>query len=288
MLGSRGTLSPMLHANQFLSQLQNADGGWGYRKGGMSYVEPTAAVILALSDENARNRARNFLSANQHADGGWGIGAIDNESGWMTAWAVLALADSSEVVARGVEWLRVTQGLVITDESSRAQIQSLHEIDSALPAWPWQPGDGAWVHPTALAMLALCKTGRRNDQRVRQGVAYLYNRAIKTGGWNVGNPVMLGKVIPATIQDTAIALLALRAADEDARQEQIVQAFDFLKRAMTRSKIPSELAWSIWAMREWDMETGELLARLNNLQLTDGSWQGNPFVTAIAIIASTS
>jgi hypothetical protein len=287
MLGWRGTLLPMLNANQFLLQAQNADGGWGYRKGGMSYVEPTAAVILAVSDENARNRARNFLLSNQHADGGWGIGAIDNESGWMTAWAVLALADSSEVVARGIEWLRVTQGLVITDESSRAQIQSLHEIDSALPAWPWQPGDGSWVHPTALAMLAMCKTGRRNDQRVRQGVAYLYNRAVQAGGWNVGNPAMLGKAIPATIHDTAIALLALRAAGEDAHQEQIARAFDFLKRSMPCSKISSELAWSIWAMREWGMETGDWLAQLNNLQLADASWQGNPFVTAIAILAST-
>ncbi|MCI0474894.1 MAG: hypothetical protein L0Y55_01485, partial [Anaerolineales bacterium] len=86
----------MPNATEFLLRAQNADGGWGYRARGMSYVEPTAAVLLALTDQNARARGRDFLLSLQRADGGWGIAALDPESGWMTAWAILALADFPE------------------------------------------------------------------------------------------------------------------------------------------------------------------------------------------------
>lgn len=278
----------MLDPKDFLLQSQNMDGGWGYRKGGMSFVEPTAAVMLALRDDSARNRARNFLLSMQHADGGWGIGTVDHESGWMTAWAILGLNDPSDAVLRGVDWLRATQGFQIADEKNRAQIQSIYKIDSALRAWSWQPGDASWVHPTALAILALCAIGKRDDDRVREGVSYLYDRALKSGGWNVGNPEMLGKTIPATIQDTAVALLALHAVGENANQPRIVQAFDFLKNAIDKAQTPSELAYGIWAMRRfaWRLEIRDWVARLNSLQLADGSWQGNPFITAIAVIAN--
>ena len=113
----------MPNASDFLLHAQNADGGWGYRLNGMSYVEPTAAVLLALIDPTARARGRDFLLSLQHADGGWGIAALDSESGWMTAWAIIALADFPEaraVVARGAQWLLATEGQRI-NRSRRAQ-----------------------------------------------------------------------------------------------------------------------------------------------------------------------
>ena len=50
----------------FLLRAHNIDGGWGYRVRGMSYVEPTAAVLFAVSEETARTRARDFLLSLQH------------------------------------------------------------------------------------------------------------------------------------------------------------------------------------------------------------------------------
>src|SRR5207342_826697 len=86
----------MSRALDFLLASQNADGGWGYKRQGMSFVEPTAAVICTLSlDASAQaevQRARAYLKGIQRPDGGWGIAAVDEESGWMTAWAVWALA----------------------------------------------------------------------------------------------------------------------------------------------------------------------------------------------------
>jgi len=235
----------MPNATDFLVQAQNTDGGWGYRVSGrmrspstndleendrggermrgMSYVEPTAAVLRALTDPTARARGRDFLLSLQHADGGWGIAALDSESGWMTAWAIIALCafpQAREAVARGVQWLLATEGLRVTDPDARRLVLEVDQIDSALSAWPWQRGDAAWVHPTALAMLALAAAGEREHARARAGVQYLYDRACPEGGWNIGNPWMLGKKIPATIQDTAVALLALRAVgvSSDVRQ----------------------------------------------------------------------
>ena len=279
----------MSGATKFLLRSQNADGGWGYRARGVSYVEPTAAAMLAVTNDDARGRARDFLLSIQHADGGWGIAAIDDESGWMTAWAVLALAafpDTRDAVARGAQWLIDTEGLRVTDAASRAIIYQRLQIDSTLRGWPWQPGDAAWVQPTALAMLALCASGKSNAARVSDGIVYLFDRAVAGGGWNIGNPEMLGKIVPATVQDTAVVLRALRAVGISAEDKRVAQAIQFLRDQIARVKTPAELAWGIVALRDWSIETGDALARLSALQNADGSWQANPFIAAVAEMAS--
>ncbi len=280
----------MERALQFLVESQNSDGGWGYRVRGMSFVEPTAAVLLALGDSgetNVTNRAREFLLSLQHPDGGWGIAGIDSESGWMTAWALIALANylpAGKAVARGVTWLIGTNNLLVTDPGLRDKVQKAFQIDSTLRGWPWQPGDAAWVHPTALSILALVAAGKREDTRVRQGIDYLFDRAVSSGGWNIGNPWMIDKPIPATIQDTSIALLALRAAGT-VDKSRLAPAILFLRDALARTKTPPELAWGIYALRTWDEDARDDIARLNAQQSPDSSWNGNPFTTAIAMLA---
>ena len=278
----------MLNATDFLVHAQNHDGGWGYRLNGMSYVEPTAAVLLALTDPTARARGRDLLLALQHADGGWGIAALDAESGWMTALAVRALAEFPEaraVVTRGVQWLLAAEGNRVTEPNARRITQEMYTMDSTLRAWSWQPGDAAWVHPTALAMLALVAAGERDHARVREGVHYLYNRACPEGGWNSGNPWMLDKKIPATVQDTAVALLALRAANVSSDAWQVTKAIEYLQRAVARAQTPAELAWGTYALRDRKVDTSGAIARLNARQSADGGWSGNPFYTATALLA---
>ena len=291
----------MVKAAEFLVRSQNADGGWGYRVGGMSYVEPTAAVLLALERYGDRSlpnaRGRDFLLSLQHADGGWGIGAIDAESGWMTAWAVMALAtlpDTQAAIKRGVGWLLATEGTRVTDPAAREQIRQSFQMDSALRGWPWQSRDGAWVHPTALALLALVAAGERDHARVQNGVEYLLDRAVSSGGWNVGNPQMLAKPIPATIQDTAIALCALDAvapkggfSRKTTADSQIAKAIQFLQTVIAQAKTPAALAWGIYALRVWNVQVEDALVRLNGLQSADGSWQANPFITAIVMLATS-
>ncbi len=288
----RGTLKPMSNPETFLLQSQNADGGWGYRVGGTSFVEPTAAVLLALRGRNdaAESRARAWLLSLQRTDGGWGIAVADDESGWMTAWAVRALADfapARDAVARGAQWLTAQAGLRVDDPAALAQARELFQIDAAIVGWGWQPGDASWVHPTALAILALAAAGQSDHARVREGVRYLYDRAVSSGGWNIGNPRMLDKPIPATIQDTAVALLALRAASVTSDAWQVAKGIEYLCDAVARAQTCAELAWGILALRAWSADVGDALARLDALQRADGSWEGNPFVTAIAAQSQT-
>ncbi len=265
----------------------------------MSYVEPTAAVLLALREPGAvpaRNRARDFLLTLQLKDGGWGIAAMDDESGWMTAWAVRALADPSPVsgqgfpdaraaMERGARWLIQTSGIVVTDAKARARIRELYRMDSALRGFPWQVGDAAWVHPTALAILALVAANLLEHARTREGVAYLLDRALESGGWNIGNPQMIDKPIPATVQDTAVALIALRAAGVGSDDARVARGLQFLRETVTEAKTTAELAWGAWAIGSWRLEVGSWIGRLTSLQRVDGSWEGNPFYTAIALLA---
>ncbi len=279
-----------MNATDFLLQSQNADGGWGYRVGArsVSYVEPTAAVLLALSDANARARGRDFLLSMQHADGGWGIASMDSESGWMTAWAVRVLVPFPfhiDNLMRGVNWLLANEGLRLTDAAQRATIRATYKIDSTLRGWPWQKGDASWVHPTALAILALALAGQNDLSRVREGVDYLLDRAVPSGGWNVGNPWMLDKPMPATIQDTSVVLLALRAVDQSIDAPRIASAMRFLRDAVARAQTSAELAWGIYALKSWQVDVRDALVRLNALQKPNGSWNDNPFITAIAIIS---
>lgn len=289
-LRARVTLALMDRALQFLVESQNSDGGWGYRLRGMSYVEPTAAALLALHESAetiVTNRAHDFLLSLQHSDGGWGIAAIDSESGWMTAWALIALADYAEArdaVARGAAWLVGTFGLQVTDPGLRDGVRKVFHIDSTLRGWPWLPGDAAWVHPTALSILALVAAGKRDEARVRDGIDYLFDRAVSAGGWNIGNPWMIDKPIPSTIQDTAIALRAIKAAGVD-DQTRTAPAILGLRDALSRAKTAAELAWGIYALRDWGEETNNWRTLLNSLQSSDGSWNSNPLITAIAMLA---
>lgn len=288
---ARATLRRMANAfaKTFLLESQNADGGWGYRAGGISYVEPTAVVMLALADRNAepaRLRALGLVLSLQHADGGWGIAAVDPESGWMTAYAVYALAafqDARAALARGVDWLVRTEGLSIAEPTARENVRSMYHMDAALRGWPWQPGDAGWVHPTALAIIALIATGNGNHPRVQAGVEFLLDRAVASGGWNIGNPEMLGKPVPPTPQDTAVALIALNRSRVSPADPRVQGGLRFLADVATRSGSPADLAWAIDGLHHWNVDVNSVCARLADLQLADGSWQGNPLTTAIAM-----
>ena len=117
------------------------------------------------------------------------------------------------------------------------------------------------MHPTALAILALVAAGQRDHARVPDGVRYLFDRAVPGGGWNIGNPWMLDKQIPATIQDTAITLLALRAVDQSTSEPRIASAIQFLRDAVAHAQTPSELAWGAYALKSWQVEMNDAITR---------------------------
>lgn len=272
----------------FFITSQNSDGGWGYKIGGMSYVEPTAAVLLAIAGKSstaaAGSRGVDFLISLQQGDGGWGIAAIDDESGWMTAWAVWALArDNKAAAERGAEWLLKTAGRGVTDPAEVAQVRQVFDMDATLSGWPWQVGDASWVFPSALSLMALNVTGHSAHPRAKEGILYLLDRAVPSGGWNIGNPFMVTGSPPATFANTCLSLISLGGFS--VRADAVEKGYRWLANELSKFPSPTELAWAVWANHSGDRDSGASAQRLGALQLPDGSWDKNPFTTALATLA---
>ncbi len=274
----------------FLAASQNSDGGWGYGRGQASNVEAVAAVALATGNDPALEQPRQaafaWLTRAQNRDGGWGFAGDDPQSGWMTAWAVLALARTSEpteTVARGAQWLLRSEAIDASAAKSSEEIQrtkSLHGMDLTLRAWSWLPGQASFVEPTAMALWALASVAPSSAIRSRmdQAVRYLVDRRCLPAGWNVGNPMMFSRAFPPRACPTAWTLLALkRAAPEAIRAADS----DALRSDMHLDGGVLALAWGLLALRALGQEDLQARARLVSLQSADGSWAGSPHHTAI-------
>ncbi|WP_297715128.1 prenyltransferase/squalene oxidase repeat-containing protein [Thermoflexus sp.] len=280
----------IVSAYRFLENAQNPDGGWGYRPGGRSTVEPTGAALLALADlpeSPALAPARLWLERAQHPDGGWGIHLEDPESHWCTAWGVLALLRLDPVAPpalRGVRWLLQASAIRIQADELTAEVRRIFGIDPTLRGWPWRPGEASWVEPTALALLALHVASAAADHRdrIEEAIRYLVDRRCQGGGWNFGNPFMLGAYLPPRPHPTAWALLALQALAPDAIRPEDIEA---LRSEMHRDGGALALALGIMALQAFGVEDPIARERLEMLQQPDGSWEGNPYVTALALRA---
>ncbi len=274
----------MARALDFILTSQNADGGWGYKPGGMSYVEPTAAVLLALESlgqntSAAYTRGRDLLLKLQRPDGGWSIAALDPDSGWMTAWAIWALAHANQAAAtRGAEWLVRVDSLHATNPADVAGIKQALKIDGSLMGLPWQPGDAGWVFPTALGLVALHALGYDQHPRVQDCIKFLLDRAIPSGGWNIGNPFVGTAPLPPTVINTSLVLIGLGGFRISS--EIVDKGHAWLVQRVAQARTAAELAWGAWALPDPILRT-----RLQALHRADGSWDSNPLTTAIALLA---
>src|SRR6202040_813902 len=67
------------------------------------------------------------------------------------------------------------------------------ERNISLKAWPWKPGNSAWVEPTVHALVALKQasaqlSSRELRSRVQTGEEQLMDVRSRDGGWNYGSP----------------------------------------------------------------------------------------------------
>jgi hypothetical protein len=245
--------------------------------------------MLALRDVAPAtvSAAALWLARLQHGDGGWGMSADDSESGWHTAWAVLALAAGGDPLQldRGQDWLTGVSVVSSSGLEVRAEMEKLLAIDFSVRGLPWLPDQASWVEPTALGILALATTPRcdMSAARVAEATQYLLDRRCRAGGWNFGNPVMLGADLPARAHPTALALLALaRAAPEGVEPADLTT----LRAQMELDGGALALASGLLALRALGAEEGGTEIALADQQAQDGSWNGNSYHTAIALLAA--
>ena len=207
-------------ANELISA-SNPGGGWSYYPGKASRLEPTTWSLLAL----ARNRTvpsafdpsrhRDFLAGCQRPDGwvventSWPVNVAFNA---LVAFVWLTrpeLADHNRVDPL-VNALVRSKGVQVPPSPSLAQ-------DNSLQGWSWNLDTFSWVEPTAWGVLALKKavrSGVLNEAsaapRIQEGERLLIDRCCRGGGWNFGNPNVLGNDLYPHAPTTAIALLALQ------------------------------------------------------------------------------
>jgi hypothetical protein len=212
----------------FLLGAQNEDGGWGHRSGLASCTEPTSWAALALANlidaeqtQLACARAEKFLRSTQLMDGSWPAVPGQNTGCWVTSPACLALyvlGGPETGVASATAWICRTWPAEggfwwrFLTWVNRRPLETA--LDYSLRGWNWTPGTSSWVEPTSYALILLNRLPpnlqpRRAWRRVSLGERMLLNRAVPTGGWNCGDPLVYGVMGVPRVGPTVWALLAL-------------------------------------------------------------------------------
>ena len=186
----------------------------GYLSDGGASTEPTAlacAALAAVGELEASWRAAEWLCQRQQADGALGISADQDAPRWPTSLAVLAWMALHRKTgeARLIDAARhAIRGMLAIEGKTSDRIEEVGH-DTTLIGWPWVAGTHSWVEPTALAVMALKRTGHADHPRTLEAVKILTDRQFPTGGCNYGNTYILGQELEPHVQPTSVALVAL-------------------------------------------------------------------------------
>ena len=202
-------------ARRELQAMRRPRGNWGYKVGGTPAVEPSVLAALALMATDVEEiAARDFASARatadwiasvQHRDGSLPVCEDIGSPGWTTPHALLlwhAVPGFEEASRAARAWLLGLQGKTLPREE---KIAGVIGHDATAHGWPWVENTHSWVEPTALATLALCRLGLKDHGRVKAGIALILDRSLSSGGWNYGNPAVLGRDLRAQPGPSGIA-----------------------------------------------------------------------------------
>lgn len=145
---------------------------------------------------------------------------------WLMLPAVLG---EGELSRAALAWILAFRSEPVTD---------MEGFDATLPGWSWAPGTAAWVEPTSWAMLSLARMGAERS-RQEAGRRLLLDRQGKDGGWNYGNPRVLGQDLRSVPGPTSWAIRALVAVGGAA---EVVQAALRFQEVVLKQRGSSSLA----------------------------------------------
>jgi hypothetical protein len=136
--------------------------------------------------------------------------------------------------------------------------------DNSLQGWSWTPETFSWVEPTAWCLLAVKKWARTHGvtvdmARVGEAERVLINRSCIDGGWNYGNPDVLGTNLRPYVPTSAIALLAM----QDRRDDPVVaRSLDYLAAHAVSEKSGVALSLAMIALRVYNRRIEPVRAAL--------------------------
>lgn len=251
-------------ARRFLADARNADGAWGFLLGQDSASEPT--VLCAAADAGV---AASWLVS---ADLGYGVLLLP---------AALRATPKTEILRESaIEHILARRSLPVPPDPAATV-----KLDPTLIGWSWVDGTFGWVEPTAYAVISLKSAGLGEDARVLEALRLLRDRKCNDGGWNYGNPVVLGRDLPADLAPTAWATLAL------GRDEAAESGFTVVLAALEHpSSLGLASALLAWTSRPENLvprhpQVQALLDALVAHQREDGSFGGRVDWTALAVCA---
>jgi len=268
-------------------------GGWPFFQSEQASIEATCVAILSLGatpDDGGVSKFQ-FLTECQLSDGSWPSFHGDAEGTWTTSLALSTLISLNEVSNardRALDWLLRERG----KESHWFWRWKFKFADREVRfnpdkyGWPCIPGAASWVIPTAFSLVAIkqqtvCNRFERSERRIRLGVDMLLDRVCIGGGWNSGNSVVYGVPLPAHVEATSIALLALQ---DEKRVPAIEASLGWLKQRSASIESVESLAWCILSLFVYQEPIGHLQARLATL-IGDGRGILNNATLATALLA---
>jgi hypothetical protein len=277
-------LESITKAQAFLESTQLADGSWSYTFGvTQGYPEPTCYAVLALGEMETDHADLGISYLTSLVDNN-GILTLpgDSEPNWGVSHFIITLThfqQHDDLRQRSINGLLQWQSAV-SDAKSQDRFLTL---DDSLMGWPWIRNTIGWVEPTSYAIIALKKNGLLNHARVLEAEKLLLDRACPDGGWNVGNPIVLGRALEGFLPPTAIALLAMQNTDH--QHEVIQKALNFLIDETKRVQSTLALAWGILCLDVYGLPTDEFVDLLLARQKKDGSWRQQIHLTALSCLA---
>ncbi len=268
-------------AQEFLTQSELPEGGWGYLSDSTAaYPETTCYSLLALRDTPfPKEKSLAWITELVNEDGQL-ILPEDDSPNWGTSHLVITLERLKVLPEKkdaSINWL-----LAWESQYTESKIEDI-ELDSTLIGWPWISNTFSWVQPTAYAVLALKLSGLHAHPRVQEAETLLFDRTCPGGGWNFGNPVMLGRPVAPSIVETAITLLALQ--DLPKGTDEISSGISVLEDGLPKLPSALALALGILCLTVYERPVTQHVERLLARQDKDGSWGGMNWWTALAILA---
>jgi hypothetical protein len=280
--------SSLQRARAYLTAQQNADGGWGYVAGGLSFAEPTCYSLLALatpatpSPDQFETRALKWFETHRnHA----GAVTFEGDRNYPDNWGTILACFTLHHLKIGQELHKPYQRYLLASRGNRISPQAAAplKLNGELQAWSWAVGTASWVEPTAYALLALKAQGLRDHERVKTGEAFLLDRACYEGGWNYGNKEVLNVRLEPMPTNTCFALLALQ--DFKRSHAVIEKSLAYLERELAERQSTLTLALGALCLDAYDRPVDRLLNGLTVRQEADGSWRGNAHLTALTALA---
>lgn len=224
-------------------------GGFAEHLHGSFRPDSTAWAVLALARKDPTSTfassGRSILAANQLKDGRIAFPASQNAF-WPTPIALLAwhgISQFNQAINRAVNFLFETSGNHTPKDPA-----SIVAHDTSIKGWPWIEATHAFVHPTAITLLALETMGYSTHPRFQEGIGLLMNRQLPHGGWNYGNTLVYGKELRPFVETTGIALTALAGHVE---RDRVANSIRYLVERIETCRTPLSLVWALFGLGAW-------------------------------------